>query len=194
MSIMASTYGPKRPSAPYFIFMAETRDTVKAENPGLSSTALCSQLGKNWRSLTPDVRAAYEKRAEDDRARFQEEYARWVIEHPEEVALANAAKQDQDKKGGNTRSKPVKRAPQRAPQRAPKRALTGYILFAQAVRAETKKEAPDAKVTQTRPPTRRSSDLHESALRLFAWPPACMSARREAAPPDRGNPPSNRSI
>ena len=126
---MPSKYGPKKPLAPYFIFMGETRQTVKAENPDASSTDLCALLGQKWRSLPPDARANYEKRAEDDRARYQKEHERWVIEHPDEVALADAAKRKPD------------------PQQPPKRFLSPYIFFAQAVRAETKKEAPDAKVS-----------------------------------------------
>lgn len=73
--------------------------------------------------------------AADDKIRYQKQHAQWMVEHPEEVALANAAKED--KKRGKKRSKE---------DGAPKRALTAYIFFTNAVREETKKEAPDAKV------------------------------------------------
>ena len=158
-AIMPTTYGPKKPSTSYFMFMAATREKVKAKNPEASTTKLSQLLGEQWRALTPDAKAVFEKKAADDKVRYQKEHAQWVAEHPEEVALANAAKED--KKRGKKRSKE---------EGAPKRALTAYIFFTNAVREETKKEAPDAKVIQTHPPTCRSSDQINLAPRAqFAW-------------------------
>jgi hypothetical protein len=154
---MPTTYGPKKPSTSYFMFMAATREKVKAKNPEASTTQLSRVLGEQWRALTPEAKAVFEQKAADDKIRYQKEYERWVVEHPEEVALQNAAKED--KKRGKKRSKE---------EGAPKRALTAYIYFTNAVRAETKKDAPDAKVTQTHPPTRCAT------VRVAVRPPACL--------------------
>ena len=153
------TYGPKKPSAPYFIFMAAVRDQVKAENPGASSTVLCSLLGQQWRSLTPDAKAIYERQAESDRIRYQREYEQWVFEHPEDVALANEANEAKAAKTGGRKRSASSTAIQ--PAQKPKRALSGYVFFSNAVRDETKKEAPHAKVSQTQPSV---LGLHKPAL------------------------------
>ena len=175
-------YGPKKPSAPYFIVMAAVRNQVKAENPGASSTVLCSLLGQQWRSLTPEAKAVYERQAESDRVRYQKDYEQWVFEHPEEVALANEANEAKSAKTGG-RKRSASSTTEIKPQK-PKRALSGYVYFSNAVRDETKKEAPHAKVSQTHPSTRRSSDLHEPALRpAFGCRPACMYAQHDPPPP-----------
>jgi hypothetical protein len=155
------------------MFMAATRGKVKAKNPETSSTKLCELLGEQWRALTPDAKAVFEKQAADDKIRYQKEYEQWVVENPDEVALQTAAKED--KKRGKKRSKE---------DGAPKRALTAYIFFTNAVREDTKKEAPDAKVTRTHPPTRRSSHQHTPALRhrLCGRPAACVRACLPARP------------
>ena len=151
--IMATKYGPKKPSTSYFMFMAATREKVKAANPESTTTQLSQLLGQQWRALTPDEKAVFEKKAAEDKIRYQKEHERWVAEHPEEVALANAAKED--KKRGKKRSKE---------EGAPKRALTAYIFFTNAVREETKKEAPDAKVAQTCP-----ACMYHVRARRLAW-------------------------
>ena len=134
---MPPQYGPKKPSTSYFMFMATARDKMKAANPEASTTQLSQLLGEQWRGLTPDAKAVFEKQASDDKLRYQKEYEQWTVNHPDEVALANAAKED--KKRGKKRSKE---------EGAPKRALSAYIFYTNSVREETKKEAPDAKVIQ----------------------------------------------
>jgi hypothetical protein len=133
--IMPTKYGPKKPSTSYFMFMASTRAKVKEANPEATTTQLSQLLGSQWRGLTPEEKAVFEKQAADDKIRYKREHEKWTVEHPEEVAMAKAALDE--KKRGTKRSKE---------EGAPKRALTAYIFFTNAVRAETKKEAPDAKV------------------------------------------------
>jgi hypothetical protein len=142
-------YGPKKASTSYFMFTAAVREKVKKENPGASTTELTKVLGAQWRALSDKEKVPFEKQAEADRIRYQKEFERWVAEHPEEVELVQAAKKE--KKQGKKRS--MKQ------EGGPKRACTAYIFFTNSVRETTQKEAPDAKVSQTRPLTRRSSLL-----------------------------------
>lgn len=57
---------PKKPSTPYFRFMAEIRPTVQAKNPKLKSTELISTIGKMWNSLDAAKKETYSEGFKDE--------------------------------------------------------------------------------------------------------------------------------
>ena len=48
---------------PFFAFMAQMRDKVKAENPNKPAKEIASLLAEMWRNLTPDEQAAFKENA-----------------------------------------------------------------------------------------------------------------------------------
>uniref|UniRef100_A0A7S2CA52 HMG box domain-containing protein n=1 Tax=Florenciella parvula TaxID=236787 RepID=A0A7S2CA52_9STRA len=66
---------PKRATTAYFFFLADTRETAKAENPGLSVTELSKVIGAKWKELTPEEKSKFEEKAKADKERYAEEVA-----------------------------------------------------------------------------------------------------------------------
>jgi len=64
---------PKRPTPPYFRFMADMRQDVKAKNPKLTNSELLSMLGKMWKSLDASKKDKYTKGFDDEKVRFADE-------------------------------------------------------------------------------------------------------------------------
>eukprot|EP01043_Picozoa_sp_COSAG02_P014629 COSAG02_NODE_606_length_19624_cov_33.479846_12_plen_212_part_00 len=142
----------------------------------IATTEMTKLMGAQWRALTAKQKEPFEKQAAQDKVRYQQEFERWVAEHPEEVEMVAAAKKE--KKQGKKRS--MKQ------EGGPKRACTAYIFFTNSVREETQQEAPDAKVTQPHPLTRRSSDQNKQPCVASvppAWPPSPPAGLPEALPP-----------
>eukprot|EP00571_Detonula_confervacea_P014304 CAMPEP_0172301090 /NCGR_PEP_ID=MMETSP1058-20130122/3041_1 /TAXON_ID=83371 /ORGANISM="Detonula confervacea, Strain CCMP 353" /LENGTH=69 /DNA_ID=CAMNT_0013011087 /DNA_START=56 /DNA_END=265 /DNA_ORIENTATION=+ len=53
--------GGKKKLSNYMIFAKETRPTIKEELPDLTFGEVGKELGKRWRALTDDEKAAYKK-------------------------------------------------------------------------------------------------------------------------------------
>jgi hypothetical protein len=64
---------PKRPRSSYMIFCADVRDKVASENPTLKLTELSKKLGERWASTTEEVKAEFQKRAEEEREKYKQE-------------------------------------------------------------------------------------------------------------------------
>jgi hypothetical protein len=54
----------KRPHSTYIRFVMETRPMVEAENPNISQAELMKELGKRWKSLSPQDREQYKRQYE----------------------------------------------------------------------------------------------------------------------------------
>ena len=64
---------PKGPKTSYMMFFTEYREKLKAEQPGLSITEMAKEGGKKWKEMTPSQRAKFEKKAADDKIRYERE-------------------------------------------------------------------------------------------------------------------------
>lgn len=64
---------PKRNLSSYMLFSASIRDEVTKNNPGLDMGAMSKLIGEKWASAGEDVRAEYQKKAEEDKERYQQE-------------------------------------------------------------------------------------------------------------------------
>lgn len=101
---------PKGKCSAYVLFCREVRDDIRREHPEMSTTEITAELGRVWKEdIEEEEKDEYKRMAEEDKERYEEEYAAFIAKHPEEAVI---------KKG--------KKAPH-----APKGARSAYILFCQ---------------------------------------------------------------
>ncbi|SCZ94441.1 BZ3500_MvSof-1268-A1-R1_Chr12-2g03901 [Microbotryum saponariae] len=66
---------PKRPLSAYMYFSQENRNTVKDDNPDASFGDLGKLLGAKWKDMSDDQKKPYNKKADDDKTRYEREKA-----------------------------------------------------------------------------------------------------------------------
>ncbi len=86
---------PKRNMSAYFIWMNENREKIKAANPSLSMTEIGKKSGEMWQAMTD--KSEWEKRAAEDKKRYDAEMEKWKAEGGAEQ-LAAAKKQARKEK------------------------------------------------------------------------------------------------
>ncbi len=59
-------------------FCNEERAKIKEEQPDLKQTEIMGELGKRWKELSDDAKAPFNKLAEEDKARYEEEMKKYV--------------------------------------------------------------------------------------------------------------------
>lgn len=64
---------PKRALSAFFFFSNERRGEVQTKFPSWKVGQIAQELGRTWKSLTDEERAIYEKKATDDKERYNEE-------------------------------------------------------------------------------------------------------------------------
>lgn len=64
---------PKGPKSSYIMFFTEYREQLKVEQPGISVTEMAKEGGKVWKEMSPSQRSKFEKKAADDKVRFERE-------------------------------------------------------------------------------------------------------------------------
>jgi len=114
---------PKRAMSAYFLYSQAFRKTVKEEHPEASFGETARILAAQFRELSEKERRKWEKKAEHDKMRYQEEMKTYVP-----VADPTGGKQKKAKKDPN----------------APKRNMSAYFLYSVAVRPTVKEENPEA--------------------------------------------------
>jgi len=101
---------PKRPCGSYVYFTKAERPKLQAKlnkkGEKMNFTEMGHVLGETWRNLTPEEKAPYEKQANEDKERFNEELAKYraekgiEIESPLQHAQVVAVKQDAAQQSG----------------------------------------------------------------------------------------------
>jgi len=66
---------PKRGLSAYMFFANENRDKVREENPGIKFGEVGKILGEKWKELTDKDKVPYEKKAQEDKERYETEKA-----------------------------------------------------------------------------------------------------------------------
>ncbi|KAL8936495.1 MAG: hypothetical protein Q9216_004901 [Gyalolechia sp. 2 TL-2023] len=66
---------PKRGLSAYMFFANDNRDTVRAENPGITFGQVGKVLGEKWKALNSKQREPYETKAKADKERYESEKA-----------------------------------------------------------------------------------------------------------------------
>lgn len=128
---------PKRGKSAYLFFCDDNRSEVKQSlGEDSKATEVTKELGKRWRDLQDSKKAndkktlaAYEKRAQEDKARYEAEKQEYVP--PEDFDLGNEKK----------RRKKMNKD-------GPKRAKSAYLFFCADNRDKIKEANPDMKATQ----------------------------------------------
>jgi high mobility group protein B1 len=64
---------PKRALSAFFFFSNEKRQEVQQQHPEWKVGNIAIELGKQWKSLTDEERAVYDRKARDDKERYNEE-------------------------------------------------------------------------------------------------------------------------
>lgn len=72
---------PKRPQTAYFLWMAENRDRIRKENPGMSVTEIAKKGGEEWKAL--DDKSKWEKMNEE----LMEQYKKDMEEYKVRVSF-----------------------------------------------------------------------------------------------------------
>ena len=85
---------PKRPSNAYIHYCKKVRSDVKAANPNLKPTEINQKMGEQWKNLSDEEKAPFEKLVEKDKLRYQQEMANYVP--PEPTDDDDAADDDDD--------------------------------------------------------------------------------------------------
>ena len=70
---------PRDPNAPkkskngYMFFCQDNRERVKKEHPGIDGKEIVKHLSKEWNGLSDKQKAPYQKKANSDKDRYQQE-------------------------------------------------------------------------------------------------------------------------
>lgn len=119
---------PKRNQSAFFLYSNANRARIKEENPNIAFGAVAKLLSAEFKALSDEERAKYDKLAEADKERFVEEMKSYVP----------PVGYDSDD------DKPTKKKKAKDPN-APKRPMSAYFLYSNAVRNSVKEQNPDAK-------------------------------------------------
>lgn len=76
----------------FFWFAADKRPKLKEQNPSATVGDIAKQLGAAWKIMTTDQKAPYEKKAKEDRKRYDRE----MEEYRGKLGSAQAVRRDDD--------------------------------------------------------------------------------------------------
>ncbi|XP_022653198.1 FACT complex subunit Ssrp1-like [Varroa jacobsoni] len=94
---------PKRPQTAYFLWMAENRDRIRKENPGMSVTEIAKKGGEEWKAL--DDKSKWEKMNEE----LMEQYKKDMEEYKAHKKSDDESLDDEgDKRKKSKKSSPTK--------------------------------------------------------------------------------------
>ncbi|ETV97874.1 hypothetical protein H310_09199 [Aphanomyces invadans] len=125
---------PKRALTPFMFFGKECREILKVEMPHLGFLEVSSEIGRRWAQVSDQDKKKYEKMAQSDKDRYQDEKDQYTPD-PE---YENAGKT----KGARGKNKDPN---------APKRPLSAYFFFCQEVRPTIREKNPTKSITEIAP-------------------------------------------
>jgi len=129
---------PKRNMSAYLLYQNAMREQFKRENPGMTFGQLAKYTSHMYKNLTPEEKATWEARAQQDKARYDAEIAAYVP--PPGHDARGVLIEDQ---------RPRKRS-KRGPKdpAAPKRASGAYVFFTNEMRPKVLQEFPGIKFVE----------------------------------------------
>eukprot|EP00559_Dactyliosolen_fragilissimus_P005522 CAMPEP_0184871716 /NCGR_PEP_ID=MMETSP0580-20130426/40877_1 /TAXON_ID=1118495 /ORGANISM="Dactyliosolen fragilissimus" /LENGTH=250 /DNA_ID=CAMNT_0027374413 /DNA_START=515 /DNA_END=1267 /DNA_ORIENTATION=+ len=130
---------PKRNVSAYLLYQNAKRETFKRENPGMTFGQLAKYTSHMYKNLTPEEKATWDARAQQDKARYDRQMSLYVPP-PGHDARGNMIEEN----------RPVKRRTKRAPKdpAAPKRASGAYVFFTNEMRPIVMKQFPGIKFVE----------------------------------------------
>ena len=117
---------PTKPRSAYVFYTKEKRSVLAEKFPDLEFGELTRKVAEKWNALSTAGKAKYEKMAEKDKARYEEEMASYVPPTDAELDAEEAAARKRRKEG-------------------PTRARSAYLFYTMDKRAEVKEENPELK-------------------------------------------------
>merc|ERR1712232_233480 len=129
---------PKRNMSAYLLYQNAMRDQFKRENPGMTFGQLAKYTSHMYRNLTPEEKATWVARSQQDKARYDAELASYVPP-PGHDARGVLIEDHRPRKRG-------KRAPK--DPAAPKRASGAYVFFTNEMRPIILQEFPGIKFVE----------------------------------------------
>jgi len=144
---------PKRPMSAYLIFTQENRPAIKAEleknGEKIKVTDVLKALGAKWKTLTPQDKVPYDKKAKTDKDRFEKEKKTYVPQDDSSSDSDSSDGKSKKRKGGGKAATKKKR--KKDPD-APKKPMTAYLLYAndqrEKIKAELAKSNPEGEKTK----------------------------------------------
>jgi hypothetical protein len=161
--------GPKKGLSAYIFFCKNVRDSIKKEQPDLSTKEITSALGKKWNSLSDKEKEPYVKLATEDKNRFEEEKKssssdgdspkeekvskkagkkeKAKKEPKEEKVSKKEKKPKEEKKASKKEEKPSKK--EKKPKEEKKaskkdtKKKSGFVLFCEEERPSLEEDNPD---------------------------------------------------
>ncbi|XP_055765585.1 FACT complex subunit SSRP1 isoform X2 [Salvelinus fontinalis] len=98
---------PKRPMSAYFLWLNASRESIKAEHPGISITEISKRAGEMWRELGKEQKVEWDGKAEE----AKKDYEVVMREYRESGGGSSApSKKERKKKGGKSDEKNKKGA------------------------------------------------------------------------------------
>jgi high mobility group protein B1 len=68
---------PKRPLSAFFLFCHDERPAVKTLYPTYGVGDVAKELGDRWNKVTPDTKAKYEAKAQQEKGRYEKDMANY---------------------------------------------------------------------------------------------------------------------
>jgi hypothetical protein len=118
---------PKRNMSAFFLYSNANRARIKEEQPGVAFGQVAKLLSVEFKAISADERAKWDKLAIEDKERYQGEMEDYEPPSDEEEAPAAATKK-RKKKDPN----------------APKRNMSAYFIYSQEIRPTIREESPEA--------------------------------------------------
>ncbi|CAI2169330.1 1409_t:CDS:2 [Funneliformis geosporum] len=75
---------PKHPMSGFLFYALEMRPHVAEQNPGSTVGPISKIIASHWKALTPELRAPWEKKATDDKARYAREMEAYLQSQKDE--------------------------------------------------------------------------------------------------------------
>jgi len=137
-AVTKDPHAPKGPKSAYILFLSETRDKIKTENPDLDFQGLAKKVGSEFKALSDTERSKWDDLAKQDKQRYLDEMEDY--EPPKGFGKDGKKESSSGGAGGGGKKKKVKKDPD-----APKRPMTAYFMYMNEQRPLIKQENPDIK-------------------------------------------------
>lgn len=126
---------PKRNISAYLLYQNAMRNSFKQENPGMTFGQLAKYTSCMYKNLTPEEKATWVTRAEEDKKRYDEQLSQYV------------PPPGHDARGNVIGDQAPKRRTKRGPKdpNAPKRASGAYVFFTNEMRPIVMEQFPGIK-------------------------------------------------
>ena len=151
----AKKKGPKRAKSAYLYFCSALRPTVKKDlGEGSKATDVTRELGARWNALKAEGGTAkYDKLAEKDRVRYQQEKeaSQETVTSEEDELVEEAPKKKAPKKKAPKKKAPTKKVKSASSSKSSKKASrktsgrNGYQIFCSEHRPQYKEDNPNAR-------------------------------------------------